>query len=216
MSYLKELPNACTQDFLYYAECDEIEHILQIFSKLMRGPSQLTHAERELMGTFVLALNNAHQPLNVHGRVLALLGGDQWKVQDLIKDPEHRCVDEKLRPLYAVVRKLVGNAHSVSKADIDACYDAGWDGRTIHGVVFIMSLFCTMARWTSALGMKYSAEEIIASSDGLAFNGYFGEGTGLEDDEYREKILPLHKPMQFSEQSTMNPRDPNTGEPTNT
>ncbi|MCZ6501744.1 MAG: hypothetical protein O6945_04425, partial [Gammaproteobacteria bacterium] len=77
MSYLQELPNACMQDFLYYVECDELDLILQVFKKLLREPSLLTHAERELLGTYALALNNAQQPLNVHGRVLTLCGGEQ-------------------------------------------------------------------------------------------------------------------------------------------
>ena len=201
------------QDFLYYAECDELDHILQVFAKLLREPSLLTHAERELLGTYCLALNNAHQPLNVHGRVLTLCGGDQWKVQDLIKDPEHRCLEPRLRPLAKVVRKLTLDAHSVCKADIEACYEAGFDGRTLHQIVFLTGLFSCMARWTSALGMKYTPEEIINSSDGLYYNGYFGEGPGLSDEEYKETVLPNHKPIPFSEEACAQPRNPETWAP---
>jgi hypothetical protein len=213
MSYLRELPNACMQDFLYYAECDELDHILQAFAKLLREPSLLTHAERELFGTYALALNNAQQPLNVHGRVLALHGGEQWKVQDLVKDPEHRCLEHRLRPVAHIVRKLTFNAHSICKADIEACYEAGFDGRTLHQIVYLTGLFACMSRWTSALGMKYTPEEIINSSDGLYNNGYFGEGPGLHDEDYREQILPQHKPIPFREEACTQPRNPTSWEP---
>lgn len=213
MSYLQELPNACMQDFLYYAECDELDLILQVFKKLLREPSLLTHAERELLGTYALALNNAQQPLNVHGRVLTLCGGEQWKVQDLVKDPEHRCLEPRLRPIAHIVRKLTFDAHSICKADIDACYEAGFDGRTIHQMVYLTGLFACMARWTSALGMKYTPEEIINSSDGLYNNGYYGEGPGLHDKEYNEQILPLHKPIPFSSEACTQPRNPDTWSP---
>ena len=213
MSYLQELPNACMQDFLYYAECDELDLILQVFKKLLREPSLLTHAERELLGTYALALNNAQQPLNVHGRVLTLCGGEQWKVQDLVKDPQHCCLEPRLRPIANIVRKLTFDAHSVCKADIDACYEAGFDGRTIHQMVYLTGLFGAMARWTSALGMKYTPEEMVNSSDGLYNNGYYGEGPGLHDKEYNEQILPQHKPIAFSAEACTQPRNPGTWAP---
>ena len=213
MSYLRELPNACMQDFLYYAECEELDHILQVFAKLLREPSLLTHAERELLGTYALALNGAQQPLNVHGRVLTLLGGEQWKIQDMVKDPEHLCLEPRLRPMAHLVRKLTFKAHSICKADIEACYEVGFDGRTIHQMVYLTGLFACMARWTSALGMKYTPEEIINSSDGLYHNGYFGEGPGMHDEDYNREILPQHKPIPFSDQACTQPRNPETLSP---
>ena len=207
MSYLREYPNATMQDFLYFTGHDEFEHILHAFRLLMKGPSQLTHADREMIGAYCNALQGVPQPVNVHTRCFRLLGGEGWKIQDLLKDPEHRCVDEKYRPLLNIVRKLtLDGSHSVCKADIDACYDAGWDGDAIYRTVVLTGAYNMMLRWVSALGIDYTPEEVIASSDGLTQNGYNGEGPGLNDADYMAQIFPQYAGPGGSSDTNIKPR----------
>ena len=80
-------------------------------------------------------------------------------------------------------------------------------------MIYLTGLFACMSRWTSAHGMKYTPEEIINSSDDLYNNGYYGEGPGLHDEEYREQILPQHKPIPYSESVCTKPRNPETKQP---
>lgn len=145
--------------------------------------------------------------MNVHIRCFALLGGEAWKIHDLVKDPLHRCVEEKFRPLLHIVRKLtLEGSNSVCKAEIDACYDAGWDGDTIFRVTVLTGMYNMMLRWVSATGVKYTPEEIIASSDGLTRNGYAGEGPGLNDADYKARVAPLYRGVQGSEAASARPR----------
>ena len=86
------------------------------------------------------------------------------------------------------MRKLTQDARSVCKADVDACYDAGWDGDAIFRAIMLTGMYGMMMRWVSATGIRYTPEEVIASSDGLTGKGYAGEGPGLTDEEYHKQV----------------------------
>jgi len=207
MSYLKEWPNSTMQDFLYFNGFDEFEDILNAFAKLMKQPSQLTHADREMIAAYCNSLQQVPQPMNVHTRCFELLGGEGWKIPDLVKDPQHRCVDEKYRPLLSVVRKLtLDGTNAVCGADVEACYDAGWDGDAIRRTVMLTAALNMMLRWVSALGIQYDAEEIIHSSNGLTQNGYNGEGPGLPDPAYNKEVLPRYIAPQGRTGGSKKPR----------
>ncbi len=75
---------------------------------------------------------------------------------------------------------MIRKTHCVCQADIDACYDAGWDGEAINRTVMLTGFFSMMVRWNSGVGMKYTAEEIAAASDGLTQYGYNGERPGTQ------------------------------------
>jgi len=75
---------------------------------------------------------------------------------------------------------MIRKTHCVCQADIDACYDAGWDGEAINRTVMLTGFFSMMVRWNSGVGMKYTAEEIAAASDGLTQYGYNSERPGTQ------------------------------------
>ena len=186
MSYLHEYPDATLQEFLTNEVGSFGDLCYEMGRRVMREESALTHKEREMMAAFCLALQGVQQPLNVHSRCYALLGGDHWRIQDLVKDDQHRAACEKLRPLLQIVRKLTGKTGSVCHADIDECYAVGWDGEAINRTIVLTGFFNMMARWNSGAGMKYTAEEIVMASDGLTDYGYNGEGAGLNDEAYKQ------------------------------
>lgn len=189
MSYLKEFPGANMQDFLYGTELETPFLFVEVGRSILRGQSQLTHMEREMMAAYCLSLNNALQPINVHSRNFSLLGGERWIIQDLVRDPDYKSVDEKYRPLLTIIRKSTEKSDGVCKQDIDACYAIGWNGHTIHLVATLSGFFNQMARWVNILGMKYDEEEVTASSDYLTNTGYGpNDVAGLTDEEYNKKF----------------------------
>ena len=193
MSYLREFPGANMQDFLYGTNSETPSLFVEVGRSILRSESQLTHREREMMAAFCLSLNNALQPINVHSRNFALLGGDRWLIQDLVRDPEHNSVEAKFRPLFNIMRKATLKADSVTKNDVDAAYEAGWNGHTIHLVATLTGFFNQMPRWVNILGMKYDEEEVIGSSDYLTNTGYGpNDEPGLTDEQYREKFPNYH------------------------
>jgi hypothetical protein len=202
MSYLRELPNANMQDFLYGTDSETPYLLVDTVRTILKCESQLTHKDRELQAVFVLSLNNAMQPIHVHSRNFALLGGDRSIVQDLVRDPQHRAVPENYRPLFNILRKSTEKSDSVCQADIDACYDAGWNGHTIHLVATLVGMFNAMPRWVNTLGMKYDEEEVIGSSDYLINQGYGPDDRpSLTDEQYKERYPDYkNKGLVMSEQ----------------
>lgn len=215
MSYLREFPDANMQDFLYAANHPAPGMFVEVGRSLLTCKSQLTHREREMLGAFCLSLNNALQPIHVHSRNFSLLGGERWLVQDLVRDPQYRSVDEKLRPLLSIVRNATEQADSVCKADIDACYAAGWNGHTIFIVASMVGFFNHMSRWVNTLGMKYDEEEVLGSSEYLMASGYDGSwdpasgepapNPSLSDEEYIKRYPDyLETGFELGEQSQVN------------
>ena len=189
MSYLREFSDANMQDFLYGTTMETPFLFVEVGRSILRSKSQLTHKEREMLAAFTLSLNNALQPIHVHTRNYVLLGGESWLIQDLVRDPNYQSVEAKFRPLFNILRKLTEKADSVCKADYAACYDAGWNGHTIHIVIMLGGFFNMMPRWVNGLGMKYNAEEIMGSSDYLTNQGYGpNDEAGLNDDDYKAKF----------------------------
>ena len=188
MSYLREFPTANMQDFLYGTEIETPSLYLEVGRSILRCKSQLTHKEREMMAAFCLSLNNALQPINVHSRNFALLGGERWLIQDLVRDQNYSSVDGKFHPLLNIIRKSTAKADSVCKSDIEACYESGWNGHTVHLIATLAGFFNQMARWVNILGMRYDEEEVMGSSDYLTNMGYGpNDVPGLKDDEYKAK-----------------------------
>jgi hypothetical protein len=197
MSYLREFPGANMQDFLYGAKSETPGLFIEVGRSIFKCESQLTHKEREMMAAFTLSLNNALQPINVHSRNFSVLGGERWVIQDLVRDDQHRAVDQKFHPLLTIIRKATAKADSVCKADIEACYDAGWNGHTIHLVVCLAGFLNCMPRWVNSLGMKYDEEECMGSTEYLTAQGYGpNDEPGLTDEQYKEKY-PNHMNVGF-------------------
>jgi hypothetical protein len=98
-------------------------------------------------------------------------------------------VDAKFRPLFNIIRKATLKADGVTKKDVDAAYDAGWNGHTVHLVATLTGFFNQMPRWVNILGMKYDEEEVMGSSDYLTNTGYGpNDQPGLTDEAYKKKF----------------------------
>jgi hypothetical protein len=203
------------QDFLYAANHEAPRLFVEVGRSLLTCKSQLTHKEREMLGAYCLSLNNALQPIHVHSRNFSLLGGERWLVQDLVRDERYQGVDARFHPLLTIVRKATEQADGVCKADIEACYEAGWSGHTIFIVSSMIGFFNHMSRWVNTLGMKYDEEEVIGSSEYLVASGYdanwdpaSGEpapSPSLTDEGYIRKYPDyLDTGFELGEQSQVN------------
>ena len=188
MSYLREFPGANMQDIWFGANLETPPLYFEIARLTYRCKSQLTHKDREMMGGFSMSLLNCPEPQGVHTRNFTFAGGERWLIPDLVRDPTFMSVEEKYRPLLVLIRKSLERADSVNKADVDACYDAGWNGHTVQIVSALTAFSSQLALWINMLGMRYDEEEIIESSNNITTGGY-GENDGpcLTDEQYKEK-----------------------------
>jgi uncharacterized peroxidase-related enzyme len=137
---------------------------------LLRGPSTLTRAERELIGTYVSSENDCRYCETIHGAVAAhYLCGDDELVRSVKRDFLHAEVSLKLKTLLNIAGQVQKSGRSVTEEDIERARNEGATDLEIHDTVLIAASFCMMNRYV----------------DGLA--AWTPEG----DDFYRERAARL-------------------------
>ncbi|MFQ5671211.1 MAG: carboxymuconolactone decarboxylase family protein, partial [Acidobacteriota bacterium] len=144
MSYLPSLPeNAVVLD-VFAAFPETARHLMAYHQQLLRGPSPLSPAQRELIAAYVSGLNRCQYCHGVHAATAAALGVREDLLRQLAEDLDTAGVEPRLRPLLRYVRKLTVSRARISREDATAVFEAGWDERALHDAVSVCALFSFM------------------------------------------------------------------------
>lgn len=120
---------------------------------ILRGPSPLSVAERELIAAYVSGLNQCNYCFGAH-RTFAEMHGIEPKIfEKLIADPAASGIDDRLLPLLAYARKLTLAPTSVTEADAAAVYAVGWDEKALFHAISVTGLFNLMNRLVEGTGI---------------------------------------------------------------
>lgn len=154
------------------------QHLLGLAQALLRGPSSLTEAEREIIATYVSSQNGCVFCTNSHGAAArALLGPDAGVVDQVGADFEQAPVSEKLKALLVIAGKVQQGGRRVSEVDVARARSAGADDKAVHDTVLVAAAFCMYNRYVD--GLATFAPTDPASYEGmgaaLARNGYARE-----------------------------------------
>ncbi len=135
---------------------------------ILRGPSPLTVAERELIAAYVSGLNQCQFCFDTH-RTFAEAHGIEPEIFDhLVADPAAAGLEERLLPLLAYARKLTLEPANLTDGDAAAVYAAGWNEKALFHTVAATGLFNMMTRLVAGTGiianptMQQSTRERIA------------------------------------------------------
>ncbi|MFQ5973614.1 MAG: carboxymuconolactone decarboxylase family protein, partial [Alphaproteobacteria bacterium] len=139
---------------------------------VMRGPSPLSVAQRELIAAYVSRLNACRYCAGVHTAVAEDNGVAAGTVEALIDDLNAADVEPKLAPILAYVRKLTEAPHRMGRADYDAVMAAGWDERALGDAIAICALFNFFNRLVEGHGIKGTEEGFAQSTRFLSEFGY--------------------------------------------
>lgn len=149
---------------------------------MLRGPSSLTIAERELIATYVSQRNACTFCATAHGAATCHSeGGDIAQVEGVRNDVHSAPVSEKLRALLHIAGKVQQNGNAMQPTDADAARAAGATDLEIHDTVLIAALFCLYNRYVDGLATRtptdpayYDALGMRITSRGYAMppNGY--------------------------------------------
>jgi uncharacterized peroxidase-related enzyme len=119
---------------------------------LLRGPSTLTRAEREMIGTFVSSQNDCHYCQSIHGALTAhLLEGDEELVSQVKRDFLSAPISEKMRALLTIAGKVQQGGKQVTAGDVEHARSLGATDLEIHDTVLIAAQFCMMNRYVDGL-----------------------------------------------------------------
>ena len=142
---------------------------------LLRGPSSLSPAEREMIATYVSAGNDCHFCARAHAAAAARLpGAIPSLIDDLLAKRLSNKLDDRFAALLTITEKVRRDARSVTSADVQRARAAGWDDGAIHDTVLIAAAFCMYNRYVDGLDTTQPREGAIYDAIGrkLATEGY--------------------------------------------
>lgn len=174
MSYLPSLPENAVLLDVFRAYPDTARPLLDYHQVLLRGPSPLSVAERELIAAYVSGLNACGYCHGIHTAVAEAFGVAEGTLAGLLDDLDTAAVDERLKPILRYVGKLTRTPSRVTPGDAQAVLDAGWDERTLHDAVAVCALFNFMNRLVDGLGITARPDYTELSSGRLTDVGYAG------------------------------------------
>jgi uncharacterized peroxidase-related enzyme len=119
---------------------------------LLRGPSPLSEAERELIAAYVSNLNDCFFCMSSHAAAARCLYGDKKNiVNDVLVNMQLSDISDKMKTLLNIAGKVQVLGKEVKPADIEAARDAGAGDRDIHDTVLIAAAFCMFNRYVDGL-----------------------------------------------------------------
>ncbi|MGH3235669.1 MAG: carboxymuconolactone decarboxylase family protein, partial [Streptosporangiaceae bacterium] len=141
---------------------------------LLRGPSPLSVAERELIAAYVSGLNACRYCRGVHAATAEAFGIGEGTLAALLADVSSAPVPERMKPLLRYAGKLTLSPAKISPADAGAVLDAGWAEQALHDTVAVCGLFNLMNRLVEGLGITAGEAYFAAAARRLAGTGYAG------------------------------------------
>ncbi len=148
---------------------------------VMRGPSPLTEAEREMLAAYISALNSCDYCVGSHSEAAKAFGVSEETLKALIENAESADIDDRLKPIVAFVRKLTLSPARITLADAEAVYAAGWDEDALLSAILVCCTFNFMNRLVDGTGLVSSEKQAVMSGRMLHSKGYEGvlEALGL-------------------------------------
>jgi uncharacterized peroxidase-related enzyme len=142
---------------------------------LLRGPSTLTPAEREIIAAHVSRLNECAFCFKSHAAAAgALLGVGAGIIEQLSNEALGGEVSPKLAALLAIAGQVQRGGSAVSAGAIAAARAANATDVEIHDTVLIAAAFCMFNRYVDGLATMAPAanEAYLAMGKELAEHGY--------------------------------------------
>jgi uncharacterized peroxidase-related enzyme len=126
--------------------------LCKLAQALLRGPSPLSAAERELIAAYVSHRNGCMFCMNSHAMAARCLLGDQKHiVDDLLEEQNTSSLSPKIKALFLIAGKVQINGKSVTTEDIEMARKAGAGDADIHDTVLIAASFSMFNRYVDGL-----------------------------------------------------------------
>ncbi len=170
MSYLPSNPNANLID-AFKATPEAAHHLHHFAQTVMRGPTQLTALQRELIAARVSHANGCVYCRDSHLATARNLGADEDTLRSVVEDSVP-AVDGAMRAAFAYADKLNDRHREMEQGDVDAFLAAGWDEAALHNVILVVGFFNMMNRWIEGLGIGSDPKLVEMAGRMLAGSGY--------------------------------------------
>lgn len=152
---------------------DTAPALLGLAQAVLRGPSSLSEAERELLATAVSAENQCWFCARSHGAAARVLLDDRAPWVDAVLAHQEPPAPERLRALIVLARALARSVHGATPELEARCREAGATDRDLHDTVLVAAAFSLFNRYVDGLGAhEPTPEGYLAMGERLARSGY--------------------------------------------
>ncbi len=128
------------------------KHLYELAQVLLRHPSPLTPAERELIATHVSARNNCTFCMSSHAAAARELFADNHSVVDcVIHGEDSALLSDKMKALLNIAGKVQQSGRLVTNEDVAEARKHGAGDRDIHDTVLIAATFSMFNRYVDGL-----------------------------------------------------------------
>ncbi len=160
MGFTSYVPEGAGIGAVYAADRRVWDPFLEFTHELMRGPSPLSVAERELIAAYVSRLCACDYCAGAHGATAARLGFPAAVLDALVADLDSAPVSDALRALLGFVRLLTLTPTRISAEDVAAVTAAGWGELALNHAIGIASRYVMATRISHAHGIVVAPEKL--------------------------------------------------------
>lgn len=158
---------------------NELANVLMVHNA-SRPDQTLSKGDRELIATYVSALNDCYFCQTVHGAVASYhLGDEDWSLIESVKcNYEQAAISPKMKAILAIAGSVQQGGKHVTPEQIAAARAAGATDRDIHDTVLITGLFCLCNRYVDGLATEAPTDPELYRyrATVVAQTGYTHEG----------------------------------------
>ncbi len=146
--------------------------LLQMADNFLRGPSELSVAERETIFAYGSAINDCTYCHTSHKYTAAEFGVDEALWGAILADLDTAPIDDRLRAILAYVRKLTLAPATMTEADVHAVFAAGVSEEALFDAICVCAFNNLMNRVVDATGLVGTDDEHRESGRRLSTIGY--------------------------------------------
>jgi uncharacterized peroxidase-related enzyme len=168
VSFTSYVPEGAGISAVYAHDKRVWDPFLEFTHALMRGPSPLPVALRELIAAFTARLSSCAYCAGAHGSAAAELGYAPAVLDALVDDVAAAPVEPAERALLAFVRDLVLTPTRLTKDDVDRVTQAGWNDLALNHAIGITSRYVMATRISFAHGIVVEPERLLQAGRTMA------------------------------------------------
>lgn len=128
------------------------------YEELMKGPSGLSKAEREMIAVVVSTANRCRYCIAAHSAALRKLTGDPALADAVGVDHRTAPLEARALAMLDYAQKLTLRPAEMSEADVVALRDIGWTDEDIMDIAEVVGMFNLTNRMASGLGWEPNPE----------------------------------------------------------
>jgi uncharacterized peroxidase-related enzyme len=126
--------------------------------ELMKGPSGLSKAEREMIAVVVSVANECRYCIAAHSAVLRKLTKDPDLADQIAADHRAATIPDRVKVALDYALKLTRAPAAMTGADVQRLREAGWTDEDVMDVAEVTAMFNFSNRMASGLGWEPNLE----------------------------------------------------------